>query len=245
MKYRNRHTEATAEKEGNSLHYVIRYGGKYMFTAPHHVIEKSKDWEKVEDNAYEILSFKVTEEQEDPSIVTLQTDGLYVYEGWSGYVKGEGVHTLESMLKNVRDGEHIVYSVKRLSDGEVFTVGDRITDGAIHGIELDSKYTGGVKLCLSTTHANTLSLEYAKHVKPVFTSHDGNEMYVGDTYYWASWRDVVLANTILDHYRSEDFSEKVHRFSTREACQEYIDSKKVVDVKLTRREFNKLKELLK
>lgn len=67
-------------------------------------------WEKIIEKDYEILSFKIP--GNDHWRVTLQTNGMY--DGWSAH----------HALNESRKGNWSIYQVRRLSDGEIFTVGD-------------------------------------------------------------------------------------------------------------------------
>jgi hypothetical protein len=99
-------------------------GGKtYDWTL---VVYNPEYWEEVVEKDYEILSFK-----QDSGITDLWTK---FSGGWSRNVNGypaTAPYTLEDILKN---NLYTIHSVKRLSDGEVFTVGDRINIGEEHQI---------------------------------------------------------------------------------------------------------------
>ena len=76
-------------------------------------------WEEVVEKDYEIISFK-----QDSGITDLWTKFT---GGWSRNINGYPTtvpYTLEDILKN---DLYTIHSVKRLSDGEIFTVGDKFT----------------------------------------------------------------------------------------------------------------------
>lgn len=94
--------------------------------------------------------------------------------------------TLDDVLRN-HNGK--IYSVKRLSDGEVFSVGDYREEGKI--IEISFSENDGLHI-----HVNTNKLkhnypykihELLKSKKVLFTTEDGKPIYEGDK--------VVLLNT--------------------------------------------------
>lgn len=79
-----------------------------------------------------------------------------------------------------------IHSVKRLSDGEIFTIGDpignnegsKLLDIKIKGFDIDSEY-----FVLTTSGRIKLSnVEHRK--KPLFTTEDGVEIFEGDTVYY-------------------------------------------------------------
>ena len=51
---------------------------------------------------------------------------------------------------------YTILSVKRLSDGEIFTVGDKVEGGIILGIHIDKFYTGGLAFSLDTAKVESL-----------------------------------------------------------------------------------------
>lgn len=75
-----------------------------------------------------------------------------------------------------------IKSVKRISDGEVFTVGDKtncgkIKDFGIYGYNMVSKMEGG-----NGISASIIALEKAK--QPLFKTEDGVDVFEGDEYFF-------------------------------------------------------------
>lgn len=123
----------------------------------------------------------------------------------------------EDIINNPNFGIH---SIKRLSDGVIFTVGDRI-DG--------STYTNRTILSFNL-HENTISigqskgitsLECAKHSKkqPLFKTEDGVDIFEGDIYY------IVNTSYTVYHMRAQRKHIQSYPgaklFSTAEAANEY------------------------
>ena len=79
-------------------------------------------WEKVVEKDYEILSFK-----SNFYTFVLDDDGYYSYN------KNRERLSLSNLEKNPL---YTIHSVKRLSDGEVFTVGDKCDDGIVQGFNI-------------------------------------------------------------------------------------------------------------
>jgi len=69
-----------------------------------------------------------------------------------------------------------IYSVKRLSDGEIFTVGDDYGSSKIEGFKIDTEFNGG--LCAISHKGSSLSSLYSleKVKQPLFTTEDGVEI---------------------------------------------------------------------
>lgn len=170
-------------------------------------------WEKVEEKEYEILSL-INSKKGGCNILTDKSN----INSWSeGY--GKNIWT--------------IYSIKRLSDGEVFTVGDKV---------IDTKFAEN-RLIIIRQFAN-MSYYFIKHdfgfsylscvkkvKEPLFTSEDGVDVYYGDKYYVAydnnyeqkEWRFKIYEADSADECSDLDLSDPyIHRFSTKEKAQEYV-----------------------
>jgi len=79
-------------------------------------------WQKVEEVDYQILSFQ---DKLNRNIITYRKNkNVFIIENASDD-EFEG-NTLEKELELVDEGYYIIHSVKRLFDGEVFTIGDKV-----------------------------------------------------------------------------------------------------------------------
>ena len=128
-----------------------------------------------------------------------------------------------------------IHSVKRLSDGEIFTIGDKITGKSkynctINTIELNPDYPQ----IIFNRFDEGIDLINAKHIKkPLFTTEDGVDIYVGDNYFeliipgfhnaqcvWNILPYEGRCNLIYD----QEGNRKHFRlwFSTKEKAEEYI-----------------------
>ena len=138
-------------------------------------------------------------------------------------------HQIVSALENSEDytisllscNGNKIHSVKRLSDGEIFTIGDkvnmfngiaiitsfRILPNNEFVIDFDNKCSGiGIK---NITKAKT----------PLFTTEDGVDIFEGDTYYKVvneSFQLLIMERAS----KGESLRSKV--FSTKEKAEEYI-----------------------
>ena len=148
-------------------------------------------------------------------------DGLYrIYQVGVGF-------ELEYILDN--GGE--ILSVIRLSDSEVFTVGDRIdfngiSKGKLLKIEFESapvdKGTG--KLCF-VNDTNNLGKwwsinELTKIKDHIFTTEDGVDIYFGDRFWFTEkYGNRIFNTTAID---SSGKSPSSKYFSTEEAAENYV-----------------------
>ncbi len=193
------------DNEGGVINGDIYGLGKYEY-------ELAKD--------YQILSFSCIKGW-GTNLATLRDDGLYKLNknswGWDlNLLLNEGV--------SVKSGDIKIHSVKRLSDDEVFTIGDRCKKGIIteFGIlELHDELAVEFDNKCCTTNLNS---DWCSKLQPLFTTEDGVDVYEGDRV-WYFNKEYKLWNSNADpkyHNGKKDFI----YFSTREAAENYIISNK-------------------
>lgn len=128
-----------------------------------------------------------------------------------------------------------IHSVHRLSDGEIFSVGDRTNNGFIRGFKIGVSENGVLDnnqmyvTCVATVGDEFpcagLSLRFIKKVvAPLFTTLDGVEIHEGDEF-WGIRDWKILDGGKADKY-DKVFDKAGETFSTREAAQEYIENNK-------------------
>jgi hypothetical protein len=186
----------------------------------------TKNWEEIIEPEYEILKFKTTTGE----IVTLQNNGNYFNENSSAKFDPNGQYCGCSAEEEFDLGATI-YSVKRLSDGEIFTVNDKINFsnvgvGNLIKIEFErapaDKNTG--KLCFVNDNiflGDWWDINQLSHIKkPLFTTSDGIDIFEGDKY----WK--VLPNSNYSKWEltaAETDASPKWTFSTEEGAKKYID----------------------
>ena len=199
------------KKEG----YVLHEEG---WCVPKTHFQDHKFWEKVGD--YEITHFI-----EGNTIVELRSDGYYHYPEVR---KNISTLTKESAL----EGNYWkIHSVRRFSDGEVFTIGDRvkyegsctydsfIIDEII--VRRDDKV-----ILRNKEHTICELLNTVERVKKLFTTEDGMDIYEGDVCYSVvAWCPFKHRFTKTSH-PSMIASDKKKYFSTEEKTWEWIKENK-------------------
>ena len=176
-------------------------------------------WEEIVGKTYEILSL-------------IYLDNIYTRNGTT-FRNGLGSIEEETFEDNILRGVEI-HSVKRLSDGEIFTIGDKIKGYKadkkpfiINKLEINKEYNtitliGEDKFeSRSTFLTNSVnSYHIAIKVKqPLFVTEDGVEIFEGDKYFFIhNWK--VNSKTCL----SKGTYNKLinYYFSTEEAAKQYI-----------------------
>lgn len=216
MKYKHKiiGEEATL-LEGHLDFYEVSNGE----CVPKRFIENSCDWKKVAEKDYELLSYTF-----DGTLCTKRDNGKYLRVDSTS----KGGATLEEVLSFWREG-HAIHSVKRLSDGEVFTVGDKV-GFKNHSDEevIESIVIIQDNLWLNFSEDELCRLSGVKKLKqPLFTTEDNVEVYVGDVF-------CLVQKSTLDiikecRYKADsDFL----TFSSIENAEKYIrDNKKKYSLK--------------
>lgn len=132
-------------------------------------------WEKVIEKDYEILQFICKENrgvENAGTILTKRPNGsFWIFPYW----------TEEEMLKL---SHYAIYSVKRLSDGEIFTIGD-ICDGVSYERRpiLEFKMIDNT-LSIRQEFGHTKLSNLKKSKTPLFTTEDGVDKFAGDMCYF-------------------------------------------------------------
>ena len=183
----------------------------------------SEFWEEVVEKEYEILSLcssdgNISDRYKDGKVMWTTDDSPKFYD-------------IENILNK---GEHTIHSVKRLSDNEIFTVGDKVfsdftNDGLqyIHSFSLrDSNSI--VKLLKEDCKdfVGFRNLRFLEKANVLFTTEDGVDICEGDKFYWFSMKNVDLYGINLENNAKKGTTqvESKHflKFSTKEAAERYI-----------------------
>jgi hypothetical protein len=128
--------------------------------------------------------------------------------------------------------EGTIYSVKRLSDGEVFTVGDLIktpyTDCTrITGF--NTKYSTEYFIEISTGFTRLLSLEKVK--QPIYLTHDGKDIFPKDIVWYVNKENFY--HDYIKAYPEVKFNSEIRAyFLTEEEAKKYIiENKPALSIK--------------
>ena len=125
-----------------------------------------------------------------------------------------------------------IHSVKRLSDSEIFTIGDKVIgyNNSITKIKTID-LVGEVSLNIGTDKHEGFSLKNLKKAKqPLFTTEDGVDIFEGDNLYSID-NMLNIRKHLLFNARYDDntllnnrifFNSDYKHFSTKEKAEEYI-----------------------
>ena len=205
--------------------YINHPGNCKLFT--NEEIENYPEfWEEVVGKEYEILSFSNEKVVHKYPLYILKEDGFYHFKDHSfGYPPSRSTKEKLLSLNGVK-----IHSVKRLSDGKVFTVGDNVLYGDYVNSSWKIKQFQIVDNTVRAFGVNdycNITYERFRHAKvPVFVTEDGVRIYEGDKYWWVrkiSYNQAPEYN--IASKRSYDKSTYVY-FSTKEKAQEWVNKNK-------------------
>lgn len=175
--------------------------------------------EKEEGKDYEIISFGF----EGGVDRTLNKYGKYsLVTGKDGFIEGSDGDTLINLSGT---SPYYIKTVKRLSDGATFTIGDMCNPASTcfnYNKRPITKiwFTEHGSLRISSDNY-TLPIDGIEHSKmPIFTSEDGVDIYEGDKYYYVSESGKGVYTLITKN--EKPLSGNGKRFSTKKAAENYI-----------------------
>lgn len=144
----------------------------------------------------------------------------------------------DTYIKYIKSKEVAIYSVKRLSDGEVFTIGDNVRDSLTDKLtnnkvqEIDYIIYNEKRPIFQFKSGTTAPLGTISKVNPLFTTEDGVDICEGDEYYNVFDKitepEYELYEVTGPWISKSDTSfikrgDSCKYFSTKEKAQEWID----------------------
>lgn len=170
------------------------------------IAEYPEFWEEVVEKDYEILSISTN------SYFGITTSKL----------------DIEAYLKCPKSiNKWSIHSVKRLSDGEIFTVGDKVVHNFCKEAKIEKIYfIEPNRLTIYVSKGWNVSISNIEHIKqPLFTTEDGVDIFEGDKY-CSVWKDDL---TFQGTFTAEKVNlgkftnpETMMVFSTKQTAEEYI-----------------------
>lgn len=160
-------------------------------------------------NDWEILSFK----HQDGTVTTSSLKDCHKWPHLTESFTTEDALELGTRIS--------IHSVRRLSDNEVFTVGDVVNRGKITKFSPKEFWAGG--MCVETDHKNETSILSLTKRTPLFTTEDGKPVYPGNKYYFVTPFMDIYKTTATDCTLAEN-----RKFSTREAAEQWVEDNKPI-----------------
>ena len=221
------------------IHSVKRISDGEIFT----IGDKAKTTGK--DHSHTITSFRIKQ-----YCIGKDVKDNYLYDGvdkiWVDWEVKYGGNWLEFTEKVIEKDYQIlktcpiegtIYSIKRLSDGEVFTVGDKFEANigcrdVIRTIQKINVEGGRITIYhengdLTNRKGSGIFHTIKKVKQPIFLTHDGKDIFEGDKVWYVNKENlyhdyaIALART--------SFNSNTHAyFLTREGAEDYIEKNKVL-----------------
>lgn len=136
------------------------------------------------------------------------------------FQKGYPVRKASFFIEGFTGNKHTsIHSVKRLSDGEIFTVGDKYND-----CDLKNGTIRTIAIGDNGIYLNCSLLKNVQQVKkPLFTTEDGVDIFEGNYWFYVKEGSAKIVKTNVFKYGGLPQNKKpVKRFSTEEAAEEYV-----------------------
>lgn len=221
-KYKHKQTGANAELTPNSNYYITLNNSSQGYLL-REFVENTNDWEEIKEKEYEILAYeniclsgsRLALHKKNPQKFS-NIDKCIIKKGDIGTGECSDFKYAETRF-NYGGTDTIIYQVKRLSDEEIFSIGDETNQGIIIQFIINDNYIY-VKVKDGKNYTYTLrSLQNKKQL--LFLTEDGIKKYVGDTMYsvnefnnWTIW-NVTLTDSDIS---------PIKWWSSEKAAQEYI-----------------------
>jgi len=172
----------------------------------------SEFWEEVVEKDYEILSIIYHN-----NIFTKRDNGKYLFEKATLDEVQKGA-LYEEIQKYWDSYNFKIYSIKRLSDGEIFTINTLTNVGRIEAFELQD-----VNLMVRTDSGLT-NFDNSLYLKkePILITEDRVEIFKGDIYYCVN-SDLLLSEFIAE---KNTMQKNVKIFAKKENAEKYLKENK-------------------
>lgn len=188
-KFKHKKTGNIAVQSEN-IYYFKNCKDGVDFKIPKWAVETSLEWEEIIEEKtmikgenYEILSFYA---KNIGGVGDFLVDESYIWlpikpDGWSRLGHLTIPYTSEEILSNKN---YAIHSVKRLSDGEIFIIGDYVENPVGQRFKISEFYLDCNKekmLCNGLgTGAGHVGIHKIKKVKKILTTEDGVDVFSGD-----------------------------------------------------------------
>jgi len=162
--------------------------------------------EKLEELDYQILSFVSTHKLSNNHPSKLLSNGKHTWLNNTspGEVKEE----------ELLNGKYAIHSVKRLSDGEVFTIRDVVDGFSYNSRAIEGFILYGRKIFIKQWGGQSEFEDIKKSKKtPLFTTEDGVAIFEGDDFFYPNTHVWVVSKTKAN-VKTIDYVIKVNKYKT-------------------------------
>lgn len=201
-------------------HYIKNSAGDFLRIGYNdtYIKDLTGFWEEVFDKDYEILSFINSEN-------TIFNIGQRIC---SGSMYPETIEVNESLINDSLYKNLRIHSVKRLSDGEIFTISDEVvhTNNVTNKIGIIENFHIMSNDIWFKTNNYNVPICYIKNKNktPLFITEDKVAIFRGDKYYYVDIKTFRIWSTFAGNTADEVFwlkDKNLIKFSTKEIAEEY------------------------
>lgn len=182
-KYKHKQTGYIAQQCAG-INYQLLKDIEYSTNIPKEIVENSNDWQEIIEKDYEILSFI-----NPKSIITYLGIDKNTILNKSSSNEFKGCDSKRPVISTnlnrlLNNNNWNIHSVKRLSDGEVFTIADEINSNIFDTKQQIKDFYFLDNILKVRTFSFTENLNNIEHIKkPLFTTEDGVDIFEGDEYH--------------------------------------------------------------
>ena len=192
------------------------YGWKWIEDYP-------EFWEEIISKDYEILELRATGKLDQSSPSRKLNNDTFLYH------LHNSIYSRECTLDHLLNSGYSIYSVKRLSDNEVFSIGDKCIQGTLTQIQLDSVVKGLWLDFENPSHGGYFNINIIQKAKvKLFTTFDSVDIYEDDEYYRIGTELLIFSTpskyraSSNNSYPDQKYPDYHINFSTKEAAEDYI-----------------------
>lgn len=193
------------DRRGSFVYFDVNSPNTNNTISQNYVENYPDYWREIIEN-YKIISYY---NHNMPHLVfTLMPNGKFMY----------GNHELSE-----KHGCYI-YSIKRLSDNIVFTIGDRVQDSLTdeltnYAIQEITYFYPGEKIICQAKSGTTMPLNTIRHISVLFKTEDAVNIFEGDNYCAVFYDFKYLEQEAIKNYKLDN----AHwRFSTKDLAEQFI-----------------------
>jgi len=213
----------TVVEEDDSVYYIPDDDSKLSFTElDHYPYAYPEFWELVVEKDYEILSFNITNPNKTNTLLIKHS----ILKDYFCFQNEQGPYfNLDEILNKSHTFK--IHSIKRLSDGEIFTIGDKLEHFIIESFKFED-FGNGNQLTAQDKNGGIFLSECKKFKQLIFQTIDRVNIYENDIYFRVASKNIIFNKpskykaSSKNKYPDHKYPDYHINFSTKEKAEEYI-----------------------
>lgn len=228
------HTEIKSQQHPDYINSLLWGDGKVLYLGldTYDIVNNPEYWREVSEKEYEILSFYALNiggkgNIPDDNYIWLPTESRSKNK-WSrlGYITSP--YTTQELLIHKN---YAIHSVKRLSDGEIFTIGDKVksTTWGSDGFYILDKLVikdNVLNLVINENNFDCFYTNLENFIKPskqkLFTTEDGVDIFENDGFFIISLPKLSIFHATKASKNSIGSNKNQLVYANKEVAEDYI-----------------------